>query len=205
MKQPMMSLEEVEDFFALGLAIDAEIVPDEVWTRALVEARAQESVCFSSMGTAELYWTRASGTPHSRESAFILPPGQTAYETPHDSWMDDRDSDRWLWEPHRREQDHRLLNNIPDARAAEAIAECMRVHAELDAKFARGKDKEPPAFATVEEAVRTTMKRIESFEWGTLWCGPLRNGLFRALVAIAWSRPFTPVDVATFWRTKPKY
>jgi hypothetical protein len=55
-----LSSDEVADFWALGVSLEASWVPDDEWARAIDEGRVQEVSSYSSMGTAETGWVRCS-------------------------------------------------------------------------------------------------------------------------------------------------
>src|SRR5688572_4576107 len=50
--------EEVEDYWALGIPIEATYVPADIVERAIAEKRVEGTSSWSSMGTAETYWER---------------------------------------------------------------------------------------------------------------------------------------------------
>ena len=149
------------------------------------------------MGTAETYWRSGSGSGGT--DSIVLPPGQTAYETPYEDWADDRDIDGVLWKPWRAEQVLRLAANVPEAQVPIAMAECVRVLVALEARLARGSKLPPPPMPDLMAALDVVMHRIDELEPSTLDKRGLRFAIKRVLVAIAWSRPWTPVDVDAYW------
>lgn len=196
----MLSLDEVEDFWAMNVSVEAEYVPEPALARALVEGRVQRGVASSSMGVAEAFWHRV-GVNQDRElvraDCAVVPPGQRADETPFLERPQSHDADV-LWAPFRRGQIMRIAGAMPDACAPIALAECARILAALDARWhtmAR-----PRARAeSVDAALRQVMDRIDEFSDDRLDKDVLRFEIVRTLVQIAWTRAWTPVDVDAAW------
>lgn len=95
----MLSHEELEDFWALEVPLEAEYVPPDELARAVRESRVQYAFSTSSMGTAETYWSvvASDADPRATKNRVVLPPGQKAVETPFEEWADDG-MVRALWE-----------------------------------------------------------------------------------------------------------
>lgn len=200
MKPRGLSPEEVEDFWAMNVSIEAEFVPEDEITRALAEGRVQRGVALSSMGTAEAFWHRVGVNGDRelvRESCAVVPPGQRADETPflERSPTDDADV---LWTPFRRGQIIRIAGAMPDDRAPDAMAECLRILAALDARWHKML-RPRMAAATFEDALRQVFDRIDEFSDERLDKHVLRFEIVRTLVQIAWNRPWRPVDVDAAW------
>ena len=193
-----LTASELEDFWAMNIAVGGAYMPEAELRRVYVEGRIQQASFSSSMGTAETYWCLASDEQlRWRDDYLVVPPGQRAFETPYEDWADDRDVDGRLWAPERAKQELQLVANVPEAQHGAVIDECMAVLAALDAKFGA---KPHERAATVEAAVHDVMRRIQRFDHDTLYKDELRMAVMRALVAIAWGRVPAPVDVDAFWR-----
>jgi hypothetical protein len=200
MKLTMLSPEEVEDFWAMNVSIEAEYVPDDEITRALVEGRVQRGVALSSMGTAEAFWHRVGVNQDRelvRESCAVVPPGQRADETPFLERTESHDADV-LWAPFRRGQIIRVAGALPDDRAPVAMAECLRILGALDARWHKMLRPRMQA-VTVDDALRLVFDRIDELADDRLDKNVLRFEVLRTLVKIAWARPWQPVDVDAAW------
>lgn len=94
-----LSAAEVKDFWALGLSLEAVVVPDDEWLEALVSSRVQYVFSDSSMGGAETGWKRATTLETPRALSVVVPPGQTAEDWSWDELRDDRDDVAVCWAP----------------------------------------------------------------------------------------------------------
>jgi len=195
-----LSTSEVEDFWALGISIEAPAVPDDEYARALADGRVQVASFFSSMGTAETGWRKASSTERKPDLDYVVvPPGQTAFETAYEDFADDRDVDGVLWDPWRSERVLRLVAGVPDMHAAAVMAACERVLVGLEKRFSRSRKPRPP-LADVEGAITAVMRRIDDFAPTTMWKAELRFAVVRAVVALAWGRTPPEIDVDAAWK-----
>lgn len=130
-----LSVEEVEDTWAIGCPIEAKYVPIAMLQRAVAEKRVQCEYFFSSMGSADLYWYRASSAENlERALAVVWPPGREVPEKSYD--YDDRDAYRLLWRPFFEEQQAIAARAV--AGDPSVLAEYARVLAELERAWMRG-------------------------------------------------------------------
>ena len=93
-----LSQEEIDGFWALGIALEARFVTDDEWMRALASSRVQQTVSWSSMGTAETGWRRTDDPRAPREQCGVVPPGKIAEHTEYEALADDRDVIAVCWE-----------------------------------------------------------------------------------------------------------
>lgn len=79
MKATPLTLDEVDDFYALNVPIEAERMPREAVMRAIAEHRVQCAASSSSMGIAETFWyaLRPTAAPElAARDCVVVPPGQ---------------------------------------------------------------------------------------------------------------------------------
>jgi hypothetical protein len=127
-----LSTDEVNDFWSLGVSLEARWVPDDEWARAVAEGRVQEVSSFSSMGTAETGWVRCSSVTASREQCAVVPPGQTAEDTPWGDMMDDRDTTAVCWQPFWDTQVAVAVSRVEGLRRRALLIECAERLVELE-------------------------------------------------------------------------
>ena len=127
-----LSAEELADFWALDVPLEAEWVSDGEWRRAISESRAQAVSSYSSMGTAETGWVRVFTPTTSKADAAVVPPGRTAQHTaPHDM-ADDRDSIGVCWSGFWWGQLHSAARHVKGAQQRYVFAECTRTLREFE-------------------------------------------------------------------------
>jgi len=117
-----MSREEVDAFFALGIALEAAWLPDDELRRAVAAGRVAQAISTSSLGTAETYSAAVevdTSLDALRGSAIVVLPDQRAQPTPFEERVDDRDVDGVLWEPFRAEQLRCVLRAVHEERRAD--------------------------------------------------------------------------------------
>lgn len=189
MKLRPLTADEVEDFWAMNVSIEAAFVPDVELARALAESRVHHGVV---LGGSEAFWHRAP-VDLDREvlatTCIVVPPGQQADAFPFLAESDDPDV---LWGPFRSGQLLRLAGAIPDARIETARAECARIRTALDARW-RGKLRPRDHATEIADVLYELMDRIDELD-GLDHAG-LRFEIVRTLVQIAWDRPWHLVDV----------
>lgn len=136
----LLASEEVADFWALGVPLEAAHVPDEELRVAIASKRVKRAVFYSSMGTADTYWELAGSSDTLAEvrGDGAVVPGDTAIETPYEDHIDDRDVDKVLWSPFFREQAEALARAIPPASHDIVVAEYARILADLEERWADG-------------------------------------------------------------------
>lgn len=140
----LLTPEEVEDYWALEVPIEAIYVPDELLERPLAENRVEQSHSWSSMGTAETYWRRSSSIGESnRASAVVWPPGHVVDDKGNDH--DDRDSYKVLWKPFYSQQERRAIARLPTSDHPRVLAECARVLGALEEAWVRDREREERA------------------------------------------------------------
>lgn len=134
-----LSQDEVDRFWALGIALEAECVPEAEWLRALAATRVQEVSSYSSMGTAETGWVRTSDPRSNRASCAVVPPGRTAEHTEWGDLADDRDTIAVCWQWFWDEQGRVALGHLQAPAQREAfLSECARLLAELEQATTEG-------------------------------------------------------------------
>lgn len=121
-----LSADEVADFWALGVSLEAVWVPDDEWARAIGEGRVQEVSSYSSMGTAETGWVRCSRVDSPRGACAVVPPGRTAEDTAWADMRDDRDSTAVCWQPFWNTQVAVALSHVKGPLKRYVLAECAR-------------------------------------------------------------------------------
>jgi hypothetical protein len=124
-----LSREEVEDFWALGVTLEAHRVPLDELAKAIHQSRVKEAFSTSSMGTADTYWSDVSpGTDVAKIGAgtIVLPPGETARYPTFSESVDDRNVDETLWSPLYDDQERRVCSRIPASRLREFIVVAAR-------------------------------------------------------------------------------
>lgn len=121
-----LSSEEVADFWALGVSLEAIWVPAAEWARAVAEGRAQEVSSYSSMGTAETGWVRCHRVDALRGACAVVPPGRTAQHTAWADLRDDRDSTAVCWQPFWNTQVAMALVHVMGPLKRYVLAECAR-------------------------------------------------------------------------------
>lgn len=121
-----LSSDEVADFWALGVALEAIWVPDDEWARAIDAGRVQEVSSYSSMGTAETGWVRCSRAASSRRECAVVPPGRTAEDTAWGDMLDDRDTTAVCWQPFWNTQVAVALGHVKGPLTRYVLAECAR-------------------------------------------------------------------------------
>ncbi len=137
----MISADEVSDFWALGIALEAAVLPDDELRRAVASGRVAEAVSSSSMGTAETYWgsvDRKATLEELRERAIVVPPGRAPQLTAFEDRADDRDVFGVLWAPFWREQTVGALRHLTDPQRARLLTECAHLLAALEEKWCTG-------------------------------------------------------------------
>lgn len=137
--------EEVEDYWALGVPIEAIYVPDEQLRQAVADKRVEETSSWSSMGTAETYWQRVD-YGLSRASAVAWPPG---YECDKQGYNhDDRDVYGCLWKPFYSRQESAAIRHVPASETARVLAACARVLGAFEEAWVREREQERAERAT---------------------------------------------------------
>ena len=131
---PLLPSEELADFWALGIPVDARYVPDDDYRRALAEQRVQEACSWSSMGTAETSWQPA-GEKSERERCVVVPPGRVAARW--DEKLDERDTLCWLWQPHWDDQRDAALAHLRAEHHPAFFSECARMLVDLEQRWDR--------------------------------------------------------------------
>src|SRR5690349_21637820 len=134
MKIRLLTADEVEDFWAMNVSIEAAYVSDDELTRALEEGRVQRGSVLGARHEPEAFWHRAPvDLDHAvvRATCIVVPPGQLAAEIPFLDRPGPQDTNI-LWDPFLRGQEIRLAGAIPDAQVPVAMAECARIAAALD-------------------------------------------------------------------------
>jgi hypothetical protein len=140
MSKQYLSAEEIADFWALDLAIEATYVPEDEWIRALGEKRVQETSMYSSMGTAETGWSHASSPTTSRERCAVVPPGQIAEDTEYQDLQDDRDVIRVCWSWFWNAQRTTALAKLPADKHDAFLEECAHILVELEQNWKHDRD-----------------------------------------------------------------
>jgi hypothetical protein len=127
-----LTREELEDFWALGVPLEAKHVPLDEIASAVRESRVKEAFSTSSMGTAETYWfvVAADADVTPSDDWVVVPPGQRAVET---SWEDraDDSKERALWEPFWREQAWTVCDQVTPELAGAFRSEIEKALARL--------------------------------------------------------------------------
>jgi len=129
----LLTPDEVEDYWSLGVALEAVYVPDDQLTTAIAERRVETAHSWSSMGTAETYWERVgvgADLASLRSSAVAWPPGHVVDERGHD--YDDRDVYGVLWQAFFSEQQRTAIAHVPPTELPRVRAECARVLGALE-------------------------------------------------------------------------
>lgn len=121
-----LSTEEVADFWALGVSLEAIWLPAAEWARAVAEGRAQEVSSYSSMGTAETGWVRCHRVQAVRGACAVVPAGRTAEHTEWADMRDDRDSTAVCWQPFWDMQVGVALDHVKGPLKRYLLAECAR-------------------------------------------------------------------------------
>ncbi|MDP1921371.1 MAG: hypothetical protein Q8L14_34340 [Myxococcales bacterium] len=121
-----LSADEVADFWALGVSLEANLVPDPEWARAVAESRVQEVSSYSSMGTAETGWVRCSSATTRKSECAVVPPGATAEHTSFSDMADDRDTIAVCWQPFWNTQVAVALGHVKGSLKRYVLAECAR-------------------------------------------------------------------------------
>jgi len=137
----LLDAEEVAELWALGVPLDAACVPDEQLRLALTSRRVKQAWTDSSMGTAETYWAVAEptdGLVQICRDGVVVPPGETAQETPFEDRADDRDVDGVLWAPFYLEQGAALARSIPEELRQQVVDAYARILADLEERWAKG-------------------------------------------------------------------
>lgn len=129
---PPLSADELADFWALGVPLEAFCVPDDEWRRAIAETRVQEVSSYSSMGTAETGWVRCTSEKTSKAECAVVPPGQTAEHTEWGDMRDDRDTTSVCWQPFWNRQVASALQHVKGTSRRSVLAECARRLKELE-------------------------------------------------------------------------
>lgn len=122
-----LSAAEVKDFWALGLSLEATVVPDDEWLEALVSSRVQYVFSNSSMGSAETGWKRATTLETPRSLSVVVPPGQIAEDWSWDELRDDRDDVAVCWAPFWSHQQAIACRHLKASLMAAFDAECRRL------------------------------------------------------------------------------
>jgi hypothetical protein len=140
-----LSVEEVQEFWALGIGLEGEYVPDEEWERALREDRVQETSSYSSMGTAETGWIRLRPSDSKQprgdcSNCAVVPPGQIAEHTEWEYLRDDRDVIGVCWVWFWNEQRQRALYKLPVDKHEAFLAECAQILVELEQAWKHDRD-----------------------------------------------------------------
>jgi len=135
-----LSPDELADFWALGIPVEASFVPEAEWQRAVVEHRVQATTCFSSMGTAETGWTRVTSPTWQREDCAVVPPGQVAERTEWAEMQDDRDVIGVCWSSFWDGQRNIALGQLPSDRHEAFVDECARMLVELEQAWPHDRD-----------------------------------------------------------------
>jgi hypothetical protein len=149
-----LSREELEDFWALGVTLEAHRVPLDELAKAIRESRVKEAYSTSSMGTAETYWSDVSpGTDVAKlgRGTIVLLPGETSRDPTWSESVDDRDIDETLWSPLHDEQARRVCRRIPASRLRDFITEAARHLAGFEQ---RRRDGHTPRDAALIELAR---------------------------------------------------
>lgn len=123
--------DELADFWALGISLEAEWVSDDEWRRAIGETRAQEVSSYSSMGTAETGWVRVTSLAASKDGGAVVPPGKTAEHTDPTDMADDRDIIQVCWVWFWLGQVLAALKHVTPTQRRYAFGECVRQLREL--------------------------------------------------------------------------
>ncbi|MBM4779368.1 MAG: hypothetical protein GQE15_16800 [Archangiaceae bacterium] len=121
-----LAADEVADFWALGVPLEAVWVPEDEWARAIAETRVQEVSSYSSMGTAETGWVRCTNAKTDRRECAVVPPGQTAEHTEWGEMFDDRDTTAVCWQPFWNGQVAAALRHVQGASKRSLLVECAR-------------------------------------------------------------------------------
>lgn len=136
-----LALAEVQDFWALGLSLEAVYLPDDEWLEALVSSRVQLALSNSAMGSAETGWKCTQALDAPRTLCAVVPPGQRAEDWPWEQLRDDRDDVAVCWVPFWRTQAAIACTHVSAALRPAFFAECRRWMAELGASpYAPGED-----------------------------------------------------------------
>lgn len=130
--------DELADFWALGISLEAEWVSDDEWRRAIRETRAQEVSSYSSMGTAETGWVRCTTERTPRAECAVVPPGGTAEHTEWGDLRDDRDTTAVCWQPFWNGQVASALRHVTGPAQRYLLAECARHLKALEHEVAEG-------------------------------------------------------------------
>lgn len=123
--------DELADFWALGISLEAEWVSDDEWRRAIRETRAQEVSSYSSMGTAETGWVRVTSLAASKDGGAVVPPGKTAEHTDPTDIADDRDIIQVCWAWFWLGQVLAALKHVTPTQRRYVFGECVRQLREL--------------------------------------------------------------------------
>lgn len=139
MPQVILSDADLAAFWAIGCELEATYVPDDELARAVAAGRVQSAQSWSSMGTAETYWQRATRVPDAsdRASFVVVPPGHQAADWTWEERQDDRDTDGVLWAPFRDDQHRTIARAVTGAAVDVVIEEAVRRLVELERERGR--------------------------------------------------------------------
>ena len=129
-----LSPEEVADFWAAGISVEARFLPADEWQRAIAEDRALAAQCFSSMGTKETGWHHANTGTDPRE-CIVVAPGQVAKATEWEDLRDDGNVIAVCWEPFWDKQRDTALAAIPARHHAAFLEHCAHMLVELERQY----------------------------------------------------------------------
>lgn len=135
--EPMAAV-EVGDFWALGIALEAAVLPEDELRLAVSSGRAAQALSSSSMGTAETYWAsvdRSATLDELRASAIVVPPDRKAQLTEYEDRLDDRDVLGVLWGPFWTEQARGAVRHLTGAQQARVLKEYAHLLAALEERW----------------------------------------------------------------------
>jgi hypothetical protein len=156
-----LSRDELEDFWALDVPLEASCVPDDELVRALAQSRIKRAVSSSSMGTAETAWYPADAKDGADlvSLGVVLPPGQNAVWP--DDTIDDRDRVRALWEPFWKEQEYIVGARIDAGHLEEFVRAIAGVRPGIDQAKVLAAKNARAAMRVVFRTVKKNQRRTE--------------------------------------------